>query len=73
MIVPKELKEIYILRYKQNSNLLKENTDLMKYFNENITNNPINIPRKENKLTHAHNKKHSKAKLEQEEDNEYVR
>ena len=73
LIVPKELKEIYILRYKQNSNLLKENTDLMKYFNENITNNPINIPRKENKLTHAHNKKHSKAKLEQEEDNEYVR
>lgn len=70
LTVPEQLKSIYISRYKKNSKLLNNFPELVDFFKENITDNPIDISKPKKNITSdaQGTNKAEKKKLQKEDD-----
>jgi len=73
LTVSEKSKKIYISRYKKNSKLLNENPELIRCFNENISKEPINMPRSKKSSTDIPKVEDRASKPNEKEEDEYAR
>lgn len=73
LTVSEKSKKIYISRYKKNSKLLNEDPELIRCFNENISKEPINMPRSKKSSTDTPKVEDRASKPNEKEEDEYAR